>query len=323
MKNKKIIIFIILFISFIFFVNNQTDAIDFKYIVNKNNIICYNSSISLREINEYILYYENFINQIYIFNNLTDKRISDQNLIIILCKESFKEWDLAKEFKITLKEKLSIKNYKCPFFESSLLSMDKDFDAIYVDSYLYPAIIFKIGSEKRNKFIFTICEYNHYLINKNEKNDIDIINYNSYLVFHYLLDEGFTNFVGFYLRNFTNKNYGNFIYEKLDLFSLDISFKIYKFLLDLYKENKWDKNILNFSFSDLYKGEKKVPTSFIGYNSVFFYSYINYFYGTNTLINLIKYIYNENYTSTDDIFKNVLNKTTEDILFELDKRLND
>ncbi len=99
MKNYKLLINIILFIIFFIFICFQWPDVEFDYKLNGHNIICYNTSIDKKEIEEFIKYYSQKVNQFYIGNGLTNKKIELENLVIVLCKSSFSEWNYSLNFK--------------------------------------------------------------------------------------------------------------------------------------------------------------------------------------------------------------------------------
>ena len=99
MKNYKLLINIILFSIFFIFICFQWPDIEFDYKLNGNNIICYNTSIDKQDIEEFIKYYSQKVNQFYIGNGLTNKKIELENLVIVLCKSSFSEWNYSLNFK--------------------------------------------------------------------------------------------------------------------------------------------------------------------------------------------------------------------------------
>ncbi|MEJ5273453.1 MAG: hypothetical protein WH035_04940, partial [Spirochaetota bacterium] len=81
------------------FICFQWPDVEFDYKLNGHNIICYNTSIDKKEIEEFIKYYSQKVNQFYIGNGLTNKKIELENLVIVLCKSSFSEWNYSLNFK--------------------------------------------------------------------------------------------------------------------------------------------------------------------------------------------------------------------------------
>lgn len=322
MKKIKFISIILLMLFYILiFFSCKNDILEFKYLHINKNIICYNKSISKNEIDEYIKYYLDKTDQIYLSNNLTDKKISEQKLIIILCKDSFSEWDNAKTFKKNLENKLKIKDKKLDIFSKSLAIYDDKSKSIFINSNYYPSIILKIGFDKRDKFIITISEYNHYLISNNTNNKINVLkDSTSYKILTYILDEGLTNYLYYYLKNFSNNNFGNFIYEKQIVFDETHAKNIYIYLLKYYKERK----MLDISFQNLYENDEISYNYNINYNlnyNLLLFSYINYFYGQTKLIKLIRFLYNSGYNNIDEIFYNIFNKSALEFFKEIDKKL--
>ncbi|MFN3410822.1 MAG: hypothetical protein ACK4YF_01505 [Exilispira sp.] len=355
---KKIIVLmiIIIFVVNLIITNYSINKEEFDYKINKNNIICYSKKISQKEVNEYLANYESYVDNFYIGNKLTDKKIGDEKLLIILCKDSYEEWIKAKEFQNKIKKEIerlfypnlgiiAISNINIFYFNFYFENYQKNTLAIYSQDYFLPAIVIKILEESMNKFVLTLGEYNHHLIFTNKNGYINPQKPFEYNIYNLLIDEGFTNYINYYIFSYYY-NYFNFeffhtpniiinrvkLYNYIKEINKDfLNFKnivftpediehVYYQLKMLYKSEEIKVSITNFYSVDLFDFNKR--NYFINFYSVFFYSYILFNYGKKFLFDFLHFIYNDNYNSTDEIFYKFFKKSTKDFVKYLEKVLN-
>lgn len=326
MKRILIIVIFILFLSIINLNCKPSEVSKFDYILNGNNIICYNTSIDKQEIEDFYYYYPLKIKQFYIDNNLTTRRIELERLIIILCKDSFNEWDNEQECKEKIQEDLK---YKIANYLRSIRFSEHDniAQALYHEHEIFPIIILKSYDHKLYKFFLLISEYNHHLIKRNALNNNISIYFDK--IFLYWIDDGFTNFIGQYFEWFDYYTYLDKYdsYFENDIMTIEVENS--KILFDMYKSKLYtNKSNLLFRFKDIFN---KTPNDafdgtpyarwIINTHKILFYSYLHYSRGTEKFYNYLNYLYNENYNSIDEIFYKCFDISFNDFLIEIDKEL--
>jgi len=243
MKNKMVLT-LILFITLLIVccTNKNKNEIKFNYFINKNNIIIYNSQIDKDDIDEFKLFYKDKINSFYIKNNLTGRDIEKEKIVILLCINNFGEWTNSIKSKAKIKNKLKLKEYIKIFDDDNIKNYK--ISATYLFDTKLPAIIIKTQNNSFFKFFFLLTEYNHHLIQTNrilKKIDID---FEEERKFNFIIEEGFTNYFGFYLRNFLQKNKGKFIYDNFIELEEKNAKLIFNYLKDEIKEKT---DLSNFS----------------------------------------------------------------------------
>lgn len=321
-KNVKFIIIII----FLLFISEISNSTNFKFIINKENIICYNDNINKKEIEEYLTFYSDVVNNFYVKNNLTIKKIENEKILIILCINSFDEWIYAKKSRNKIKKALKYDKYVNILDREALMEYDyKNLLSAYVYDSILPFIVLKIKNNDFFKYFELMSEYNHHLIKTNliKNKTEEYFQYGiDWLILYYLLDEGFTNYFFTYLHIFHTKNLGNFLYDK----DIKLESEKAKILYEYFKKNLIKNNYeFKFYYTDLLNFKQntvKIIENTYNYDYIkLFMSYINYFYGFEKLCDLMCFLYNKYYTNINEVFEKVFNMSINKFFEILDKRL--
>jgi hypothetical protein len=333
MKTKYFILLILLFFLFFYSYQNQSNINEsnFNYIVNKSNIICYNKSIDKNEIKDFIENYDNKVNQFYVNTGLTTKRIELEPMIIILCVNSFKEWEKEKICKEKIKKEF--KDYNTVIADIIKNDeKDKNIPAYYYSHdyrYYIPVIIIKNYDYNILKYFYLIIEYSHHLIRTNYYyRHIDSYQeiFNDY-VFQYYLNEGITIYFGTYFDTITYYEYIDKFNEFLKNDKMILNDEDAKIMLNLYKDKLFfNKNYIFFKYQNIinenyFKGNDEDPFELSKQAKyiVFFNAYLHYTRGTEKFYQYLKYLYNEYYNTKDEIFLNCFNIKFIDFLKEIDE----
>ncbi|MCR4422860.1 MAG: hypothetical protein NUV32_10360 [Exilispira sp.] len=322
MKKNIILIIIILFL----FISGTSNSVKFKFIINKENIICYNENIDKKEIEEYRNFYTDVVNNFYIKNNLTQKKIENEKILIILCIDNYNEWINADESRKKIKKTLNYDKY-IDILEKNIILKDdnNNSNAVYIYDSILPSIIIRNKNNKFNKYFLLISEYNHHLIKinliNNQTNEYFEFN-KDFFILHYLFDEGFTNYLSTYLYIFKGKNLGNFLYDNNVKLETEKAKIIYEYLKKKLIKNN---NEFKFYYADLYNF-KKDTFKIIDLEKNFSYlilfmSYINYFYSSEKLYELMHFLYNKYYENIEEIFEKIFNIKAKKFFENLDKEL--
>jgi hypothetical protein len=333
MKIKYSILFIIFFILVFYSYQSQNNITgsSFNYIVNGANVLCYNKSINKDEIKTFIENYDDKVNQFYVNTGLTTKRIELEPMIIILCVNSFKEWEQEKICKEKIKKELI--NYNTDILDI-IKSDDKDnlINAYYYSfdfKYYVPAIIIKTYDYNILKYFYLIIEYNHHLLRTNYyyKHISKYQEIFNDLVFQYYFNEGITCYIGSYFDTITYYEYIDKFNEYLKNDKMKLKDEDAKIMLNLYKDKLFlNKNYNFFKYAniintnningnDTYDSELSKYAKYI----VFFNAYLHYSRGTEKYYEYLRYLYNEYYNSKEEIFLNCFNIKFEDFLKEIDE----
>jgi hypothetical protein len=335
----KYFIFIILLILFSFYPYQYDESVNesnFDYVINGSNIICYNKSISINEIKDFIEYYDDKVNHFYVNTGLTTKRIELEKMIIILCVNSFREWEEEKICKEKIKKELNY--FQTGILDDMIYSKNyyKELDnaaALYYPNYgfmsMLPVIIIKSYNYKMLKYFSLIVEYNHHLIRTNYYyRHIDSYQeiFNDY-VFQYYLNEGITIYFGTYFDTITYYEYIDKFDEFLKNDKMMLNDEDAKIMLNLYKDKLFfNKNYIFFKYQNIinenyFKGndeyifELSKQAKYI----VFFNAYLHYTRGTEKFYQYLRYLYNEYYNTKEEIFLNCFKIKFIDFLKEIDE----
>lgn len=328
MKKYFILLFLILFSIFVISFKSNTNDSYFDYILNGNNIICYNVNIDKQEIEDFYYHYASKVKQFYIDNGLTTRRIELEKLIIILCINSFGEWDKEKKLKDKLINEFkylsldNIKNYQ------NISEYDYYADALYYRDEEIPIIILKSSDNKIIKYFKLLIEYNHHLIYRNpNKQNMNFLS-SGVNVFDFWIDDGFTNFLGYYFGNIDYYKYIDKYEEYLKDEVINLSEKDSKIIFDMLRNDIYTYDAYKiFKFQNIFDKNYKIDEGsdffrYLLYNyRVMFYAYLHFSRGTENLYKYLYYLYNEYYSSIDDIFKSCYNISFMDYLKELDEKL--
>ncbi len=317
-KQISIILVFILIISFCISCENNK-----IFLIQKNNstLILYNKNIYKKEINTFIENYSSIIYNFYNKNKLTEKNILEENLTFILCKESFLEINNnLKNIHFLLNK--TLKN-KPDYLNQIIKSIDNSFPNNELSFKANKAIalfkrnedgsgplIFLKYSNSYLKYIFLIAEYNHFLIVKN--NSYFSLSSNENIIFSLIFDEGITNYLGFLLLN-VYPNPGNLLMDSFIQFGETYAIK--QTLRYLYQNKSNFKNSSKIMFNKLDTLIKGTITeineedflSVISFFDVAFFDYILKKYGLNKFYELISFIYNNRYSSLNDITEFLFN----------------
>ncbi|MCR4422905.1 MAG: hypothetical protein NUV32_10595 [Exilispira sp.] len=336
----KYFIFIILLILFSFYPYQDNESVNesnFDYVINGSNIICYNKSISKNEIKDFIEYYDDKVNHFYVNTGLTTKRIELEKMIIILCVNSFREWEEEKICKEKIKKELNY--FQTGILDDMIYSKNyyKELDntaALYYPNYgfmsMLPVIIIKSYNYKMLKYFSLIVEYNHHLIRTNYYyKHIEKYSkiFEDYIVFCYI-DDGITNYLGSYFKTITYYEYIGKFNEFLKNDKMCLNDENAKKIFNRYKSKLfYNKNNITFKYINILK-EDYIKSYNYNYNKlidndinyiVFFNAYLHYTRGTEKFYQYLSYLYNEYYNTKDEIFLNCFNIKFLDFLKEIDE----
>lgn len=341
-KKYILIIALVLLISILIYYNNSTlkDKEKFNFVIKDNNIICYNKKIQKSDITKFLNFYSLKVNQFYVDNKLTTKRIENERLLIILFHKSSEEWKDAAFFKKKLAFKLKqfynledVTNINdvIEFLNNNNFYVNQDnVKAKYIISDIIPIILIKDYYIKIFPYIFLISEYNHHLINirlkenkKVYKNEFSDFNNFNYYLFGFLVDEGFTIYLGNYLYQiFGYSSVDNFLYSEkyylasneYDKFIFENSRKYYLSILN--NENVTFEGLMNLNKKTYYDYKK----NFDKYLNIcmYFIAYIRIKYGLRKFYEFISNVYNSSYRDIDQIFENNFNCSLKCFLAEVD-----
>jgi len=339
MKIKYLVFTILLFVlSFYpYQYDKDVNESNFDYTINGSNIICFNKFIDKNEIKTFIENYNDKVNQFYVNTGLTTKRIELEPMIIILCINSFKEWEQEKICKEKIKKELNYYNTSIlddmNYTKVHTKELDKC-DALYYPNYgfmtMLPVIIIKTCDYNISKYFSLIVEYNHHLIRTNyyyKHIDKYAEIFNDYIVFCYI-DDGITNYLNSFFNTIT---YYEFI-DKFDEYLKNDKMKLQdddaKIMLNLYKDMLFfNKNYIFFKYVNIINEDyfKSHDYNFLKliFNDknyiAFFNAYLHYSRGTEKFYEYLRYLYNEYYNSKEEIFLNCFNISFEDFLKEIDQ----
>jgi len=334
MKTKYFILLILLLFLIFYSYQDQSNINEsnFNYIVNKSNIICYNKSIDKNEIKDFIENYDDKVNQFYVNTGLTTKRIELEPMIIILCANSFKEWEKEKICKEEIKKEF--KDYNTNILNQMVYTKELDeCPALFYPHFdtkpLLPIIVLKSYDYNIIKYFNLIVEYNHHLIMNNyyyrhidKYKDI----YNDF-IFQYYINEGITNYLISYFNTITYYEYIDKFKEFLKNDKMMLNDEDAKIMLNLYKDKLFfNKNYIFFKYQNIinenyFKGndeyifELSKQAKYI----VFFNAYLHYTRGTEKFYQYLKYLYNEYYNTKEEIFLNCFKIKFIDFLKEIDE----
>jgi hypothetical protein len=334
MKIKYYILIILIF-SFIFYSyqnQNNINAGNFDYTINGSNVLCYNKSIDKNEIRNFIKYYNDKVNQFYVNTGLTTKRIELEPMIIILCINSFKEWEQEKICKEKIKKELNY--YNTSILDKMVYTKELDENpALFYFNFdvrsILPIIVVKSYDYDIMKYFYLIVEYNHYLIANNYyyKHIGRYYEIFNDFVFQFYFNEGITCYFGSYFNTITYYEYIDKFDEYLKNDKMKLKDEDAKIMLNLYKDKLFlNKNYNFFKYvniintnningNDTYNNELSKHAKYI----VFFNAYLHYSRGTEKFYEYLRYLYNEYYNSKEEIFLNCFNISFEDFLKEIDQ----
>lgn len=293
--------------------------------MNGNNLIIYNIKISKDKISEFINFYSTKIGQFYLNNNLTDKTIKNEKIIFVICNSDFNEWNNAEKFKkkqsIKIKETLNLDKVTNIYDLTEILNhkINENNEAEYFYNPIVPIFYLKIGKDNRKKYIYSIVEYHNHLIKLNLLKNEVLKSLGQNTFFNYLFIHGIINYLGnqFYVL-FYNTSSGNFLYENDIKIDDNANKIIYDYLLKNSIINYWKDG---FTYANLL--EHNNISKLNNFDVLcFFWSYLVKKYGIDWFYNLLKYLYNGNYKSGEEIFSHIFKIDSKRFLLNLDKEIN-
>lgn len=340
---KKIILFILLIVLFIANIScniyneqiiksNQTsnNHEEINFIQNGQNLFVIMPYVCIDFVKDIIGKYTNVINSFINYNNFSNEKIEDNDLVFLILYKKFSEILTIDEDTIDKIHKMRKSNkFMNTRYEYDIISKLNSLALYYVDGDViiiryYPIV--GSGNELIDKisFISTIlAEYNHVLIQNNLENRFginwiyDFDKLDSRLI--YCLDEAITLFFGIFMEeNYEYLKNNNFIISEA-LLERYVNLKNYRMDLKnnrLYRsfKQKISSNFLSLSELFLYYLSDKEYQNLRYIYYLYFVYMVTKYYGYESLLNLIRYLYNSNYNSFEKIIKDVFNDSVDNFI---------